>query len=279
MGFLLGCFYLLAAVLTVQAKAAEFELQCVSEDGFLRIHADHPVDQARCKSIAGRVIEAYAFSAKQSSWSDAKPLWARPLQFRLLGGSLKVLGYAQGPNLMVMKDDYLDNPLSEGTLAHELTHIQDLRQLRGSHLPSFMLEGRALTIGHTYRMSLGQEANDYDRRMAASALRFTAGDAENLLREYRGQGWDNQAIGTALVEYMRTKWNGAGVPDIQPRLARMIEIMAEGNGFAVAFKKEFGVSFSALRNSFMQHLNDTKGDPLGRLQGTIWQSTGPSASQ
>ena len=64
-----------------------------------------------------------------------------------LGSALKVLGYAQGANLMVMKDEYMDNPLSEGTLAHELTHIQDARQSKGNRLPSYMLEGRALTIG------------------------------------------------------------------------------------------------------------------------------------
>lgn len=277
-GSLLGCLYLLSAALAVQAEAASFELQCVSDDKFLRIHADHAVDPARCAAIAERVLKAHAFSGKQSSWRNPKLLWAKPLQFRLLGGSLKVLGYAEGPDLMVMRDDYLDNPLSEGTLAHELTHIQDLRQLRGSKLPSFLLEGRALTIGHDYRMSLGQPENEYDRRMAGSALRFTSKNAEELLKEYRGKGWDNQAIGTVLVEYMRTKWNGAGLPDVQSRLARAIETMAEGAGFEAAFQKEFGAAFAALRKSFMKHLDDTKDDPRARLQGTIWRSTSPSAS-
>lgn len=269
---------MLSAAFAGQAKAATFELLCVSDDKFLQIYADHPVDRARCKSIAARVIKAYAFAGERSSWRNPSLLWAKPLQFRLLGGPLKVLGYAQGPNLMVMKDDYLDDPLSEGTLAHELTHIQDSRQLRGSKLPSFMLEGRALTIGHAYRMSLGQEKNDYDRRMAGSAVRFTADDAEKFLSEFRGKGWNNQAVGTVLVEYMRTKWNGAGIPDIQSRLARMIETMAGGDGFEAAFQKEFGTTFAALRKSFMKHLNDTKDDPQARLQGTIWQSTSPPDS-
>jgi hypothetical protein len=272
----LGCLCLLSAAFAAQAEDEGFELQCVSADKFLQIYSDHAVDQTRCKSIAERVLRAYAFIGKQESWSNPDLLRANPLQFRLLGGSLKVLGYAKGPNLMVMKDEYLDQPLSEGTLAHELTHIQDLRQLRGQKLPSFMLEGRALTVGHAYRMYLGQEQNSYDHRMAASAARFTASEAETLLNNYRGQGWNNQAIGTVLVEYMRTKWNGNGVPNIHPRLSRMIEIMGRGAEFEAAFQKEFGTSAVALGEAFLKHLSDTQDDPRARLQDTIWQSTSPS---
>ena len=273
-----ACICALSALVVVEARAAEFELQCASDDKFLQIYSDHEVEPARCKSIAGRVLKTYAFIGKLAAWKNQDILRANPLQFRLLGGNLKVLGYAQGPNLMVMKDDYLDKPLSEGTLAHELTHIQDLRQLKGKRLPSFMLEGRALTIGKTYRMFLGQGPNSYDQQMAGSAMRFTSAQAEQLLNEYRGKGWNNQAIGTVLVEYMRTKWNGSGVPDINVRLSRMIEIMAAGAEFEPAFEKEFGVPAAAVGEAFMKHLDATQGDPRARLQGTIWQSTSPSDS-
>ena len=179
---------------------------------------------------------------------------------------------------MVMKDDYLDKPLSEGTLAHELTHIQDLRQLKGKRLPSFMLEGRALTIGKAYRTFLGQEPNGYNQQMAGSAMRFTSGQAEQLLNEYRGQGWNNQAIGTVLVEFMRTRWNGNGIAEINVRLSRMIEIMAAGAEFEPAFEKEFGVSALVVGEAFLKHLDATQSDPRARLQGTIWQATSPSNS-
>ena len=277
-GLLVGCLCVLSATFAVPAAGADFELQCVSDDKFLQIYSDHAVDQARCQSIASRVLKAFAFISKEAAWVNPGILRANPLQFRLLGGNLKVLGYAQGPNLMVMKDDYLDKPLSEGTLAHELTHIQDLRQLKGKRLPSFMLEGRALTIGKAYRTFLGQEPNSYDQQMAGSAVRFSAAQAEELLNEYRGQGWNNQAIGTVLVEYMRTKWNGSGVPNINSRLSRMIEIMAGGAEFEAAFQKEFGATAVAVGEAFIKHLEDTKGDRRARLQGTIWQSTIPSES-
>lgn len=277
-GLLLGCACLLFAAFAAEAGDEQFELKCVADGGFLQVYSDHPVDQARCKAIAERALKAYTFISRQAAWKEPGILRAKPLQFRLLGGALKVLGYAKGPDLMVMRDSYLDEPLSEGTLAHELTHIQDLRQLQGRRLPSFMLEGRALTIGNAYRMSLGQEPNSYDNQMAGSAIRFTASQAEELLSEYRGQGWNNQAIGTVLVEYMRTKWNGKGVPDIQPRLSRMIETMAKGDEFEAAFQKEFGTTALSLGEAFANHLNATKDDPRARLQGTIWQSTSPTSS-
>lgn len=274
----IACVCALLAGFAIQAAAAEFELQCTSDDKFLQIHSDHEVDQARCKAIGERVLKAYAFISKTAAWKNQDILRAVPLQFRLLGGNLKVLGYAQGPNLMVMKDDYLDKPLSEGTLAHELTHIQDLRQLKGKRLPSFMLEGRALTIGKAYRVFLGQEPNSYDQQMAGSAMKFSSAQAEPLLNEYRGQGWNNQAIGTVLVEYMRTKMNGSGIADINMRLSRMIEIMAAGAEFEPAFEKEFGASAVTVGEAFMKHLDATQNDPRARLQGTIWQATSPSDS-
>jgi hypothetical protein len=182
-----------------------------------------------------------------------------------------VLGYAQGPNLMVMKDAYMDNPLSEGTLAHELTHIQDLRQLRGKRLPSFMLEGRALTIGQAYRLHIGQQPGDYDRQMARSAANFTSEQAVQLLDNYNAHGWDNQAIGTVVVEYIRAQWKG-GIPDVNPRLSRMIERIATGREFEAAFQDEFGVSAEAFGDAFFGYLRSTQNNPQARLKGTMWQS-------
>ncbi|MGA0024074.1 MAG: hypothetical protein ACO3F9_05445 [Burkholderiales bacterium] len=251
---------------------SKYPLRCQSDDGFLLILSDRALDPERCKSHVARVIKAFAFVADSAAWKDRGPLTAQPLRFSVLGDpALKVLGYAQGPNLMVMKDAYMDNPLSEGTLAHELTHIQDLRQLRGKRLPSFMLEGRALTIGQAYRMHIGQKPGDYDRQMARSAATFTAEQAMELLDNYRGHGWNNQAIGTVVVEYMRVQWNG-GVAGINPRLSRMIERIAAGREFDLAFQDEFKVAAEAFADTFAGWLRTTQNIPQQRLRGTIWQS-------
>lgn len=274
---LLPALFVLAPATSWSAlNEADFSLKCQSGDGFLHIYADHPVPDERCRAITGRVLKAFDFVAERAGWRDRRPLTAQPLAFALVGESASnLLGFAQGPNLMVMKDSYLDKALSEGTLAHELTHIQDFRQLKGRPLPSFMLEGRALTIGHAYRMAIGQPAGDYDRQMAASAARFTAEHALALLDNDRGHGWDNQAIGTVVVEYMRSQWKG-GVSDINRRLSQMIERMAGGVAFEQAFQDEFQVTADAFAETFASHLRATQGDPARRLRGTIWQSVDPA---
>lgn len=268
--WMLACVAIAPAV--SPANEEKFTLQCKSDDGFLHVYSDHRVDPARCKAIASRALKSFAFVTDRAAWKDRGLLTAKPLEFALVGDDAhNVLGYAKGPNLMVMKDSYMDNPLSEGTLAHELTHIQDLRQLRGKRLPSFMLEGRALTIGQAYRLSVGQAPGDYDRKMARSAVGFTADQAAALLDNYGGHGWDNQAIGTVVVEYMRTQWKG-GIRDVNPRLSRMIERMAAGAEFEQAFKAEFGVSAEAFAADFTGYLRTTQADAKRRLQGTMWQA-------
>lgn len=256
---------------SLHAQGDGLELQFTSDDQFIQIWSDHTLDQDRSEWIAERVYDAYEFVSEQEAWRDEDILWSTPLQVRVVRSIRSgVLGYAQPPNVFVVEDDYLDNPLSEGTLAHELTHVQDGRQLRGAKLPSFVLEGRALTNGHEYRMALGQDENDYDRQMAESAAGFTSADADAILDEFYDVGWKMQAMGTFLVEYMRTTWNGRGVPDIHPRLSRMIETMAGGVDVEAAFETEFGVPATALLESFGEFLDRTQNDPAGRLQGMMW---------
>ena len=259
------------------ANEEHFALKCKSDNGFLEVYSDHPVDAARCKTVVARALKAYAFVGDRAAWKNPGILTAKPLEFALVGkDAIKVLGYAKGPNLMVMKDSYMDDPLSDGTLAHELAHIQDLRQLQGKRLPSFMLEGRALTIGQAYRLSVGQKPGDYDRQMARSAVAFTPEQAMQLLDNYSAHGWDNQAIGTVVVEYMRVKWKG-GIADVNPRLSRVIERMAAGSEFEKAFQDEFGESAEAFADAFASFLRATQGNAQQRLQGTMWQSVGMAA--
>jgi hypothetical protein len=267
---LLGFLYMADA--SPAESPANYPQRCQSDDGFLLILSDRDLDTARCKAHVVRVLKSYAFVTERAGWKDRSLLTAQPLKFSVLGDpALKVLGYAQGQNLMVMKDAYMDNPLSEGTLAHELAHIQDFRQLKGKRMPSFMFEGRALTIGQAYRVSIGQALGDYDRQMAQSAVGFTSDGALALLENYQGRGWDNQAVGTVVVEYMRTRWKG-GIADISPRLSRMIERIAAGREFDQSFQDEFGESAEAFANAFTGFLSATQNNAQERLAGTMWQS-------
>lgn len=258
----------------------DYKMLYSSGDKFIQIWSDHEIDRQRCEAIAERVRKAYTFDSEQEHWSDQKVLFQNPLRVRVVSSiKSKILGYALGKDVFVVRDNYLDDELSEGTLAHELTHIQDARQLKGGKIPSFIAEGRALTNGHNYRMSLGQKDNKYDYQMASSALKYSSADADTILGEFYDTGWDMEAIGTFLVEYMRTKWHGTGIPNVHPQLSRMIEHISTGVDAEAAFAHQFGKPFSELQASFMKYLDDTKQDPAVRLQGTIWASLkadGPS---
>lgn len=269
-GVLVAVVCLCPGPTSAAAQGQEYPLQCVGAE-VLEVRSDRQIDQATCEWIVTRVAQAFEFVVAQESWQDEELLFAVPLEVRVVGSIPSgALGYAQGQNLFVITYDYLDDPLSEGTLAHELSHSLDARQLQGASLPSFLLEGRALTNGHAYRMAIGQEQNSYDERMAESAAGYTAGQAESTLGEFRGSGWDNQAMGTFLVEFMRVRWNGTGVPDIHPRLSRMIETMAGGVDVEVAFEQEFGTPAPALVEEFQAFLNATQNDPYERLAGMMW---------
>jgi hypothetical protein len=251
----------------------EYRLLYSTSDKFIQVWSDHEIDQRRCQWIAGRVRKAYSFDSQQERWSDPKVLYQSPLRIRVVSSmQSKILGYAQGKDVFVVRDNFLDDKLSEGTLAHELTHIQDARQLKGGKIPSFISEGRALTNGHNYRRSLGQQSSTYDYQMARSAMRFTGDDANEILEKFHDKGWDMEAMGVFLVEYMRTKWNGTGVANVHPRLSKMIERISTGIDAETAFAQEFGKPFSALQASFTKYLNQTQAEPAVRLQGTIWDS-------
>ncbi|MBX9771777.1 MAG: hypothetical protein K2X29_10420 [Candidatus Obscuribacterales bacterium] len=254
----------------------DYELLYTTPDKWLQVWSDHAIDQSRCKMITDRVRKAYSFVAKEEGWSNPELLYKNPLKVRLVQGfKSNILGFARGPNLFVVRDEYMDDPLSEGTLAHELTHIQDARQLKGSKEPSFFAEGRALTNGHNYRIALGQDQNQYDMNMAKSAMRFTSEDASERLYLPHDEGWDMEAIGTFFVEYLRTRWNG-GIANIHPRTAKVVENIASGLEFKAAFEKEFATPFESAVKAFMGYLDRTVETPQVRLEKTMWQDIGPA---
>jgi hypothetical protein len=262
-------------------ETGPFKRQYISSDGFLRVYSDHSIAPARCRAIVERVEKAYRYDSEHEGWRKPALLWRQPLTIRVLGdgdgkgGAMKssVLGYAIGGKFFVVRDSYLDDPLSDGTLAHELTHVQDARQLRGGRLPSWLLEGRALTNGHNYRIQLGLAEDSFDRMVANSAVNCTTGDAAHVLGTFREQGLKMQNIGTFFVEYLRTKWRGHGVGDVHTRLSRMIEAIASGLVFEQAFEGEFGEPLSSAVAAFQKYLVDTEASPRQRLEGTMWQKT------
>lgn len=258
---------------SVSGQENKYRTQYRSPNKFLTIQSDHHIRRDRCLWITERILKAYRFDNEQEEWQNQDLLWNFPLEIRILN-IMKGNDYAVsvGQSLLIIADDYLDNELSQGTFAHELTHIQDARQLKGGKIPNFLLEGRALTNGHNYRMHLKQALNDYDYKMAYTIAHFTPNDAKEVLSHHERSSWQMETMGTFLVEYMRTKWHGMGIPNIHPKLSRMIERIGNGIFFKEAFEQEFGEPFSAFAQDFKDYLEQTQTNPKTRLEKTIWQN-------
>jgi hypothetical protein len=246
-------------------------------DGFISVRSNGDLDVAKARKLAARVREAYDFVIEVQQWRTLEPLRA-PLQVHvkidmkagLLGSSTR--------DVFTIGLSYLDNPLSLGTLAHELTHCQDDRQLAKRHIPHYLMEGRALLVGRAYREKVGQGPGAYDRNMKKRVVEFTADDAREVLAELPGEKEPEpgpllarlEFMGCFFMEFMRTRLRG-GLSDIQPRTARVVEDVGQGLSYEDAFRKEVGVSLAEARKAFVADVAGTEGHPKARLKGTIWQ--------
>lgn len=241
----------------------------------VRLRTDTPVSAAEQRAIVAKVRAAYAWVARTQAWPDARPLSA-PLEVRLTARP-DVLGTATDDVITIGLDYIRSDPaLSQGTLAHELCHIQDRRQARPARVPGFIAEGRGLTNGFAYRRSLGLPPQPYDRGLARAITGFTPAEVAAVMADLApGSLRDPEAnlrfefVGAWFVEYLRT----TGYPDVQPRLARVITRLHAGQPFEAAFEAEFGVGFGKVAFAFVRHAETTRGSM--RLKGTIWAGLGP----
>jgi hypothetical protein len=244
---------------------------------FILVFCNGDLEGAKAQRLVADVQAAYDFVIETEQWRSREPLTV-PLHVHVNAEMKKeALGFST-KNVVTIGLSYLGNPLAQGTLAHELTHCQDARQ-RGSHpLPHYLSEGRALLVGRAYREKLGQEPDAYDRQIKNHIVRFTAQDAEEVLREGVGQKLPPSGpelvrlafMGCFFVDFMRTHLEG-GLADIQPRTARLVEDMGQGMSYEDAFQKEVGVSLEEAKKAFVAHVDNTKDKPAERLKGTVWQ--------
>jgi hypothetical protein len=238
----------------------------------MTVVCDGELEAGRAEKLARNAHDAYNFICQTEQWSSRELIKA-PVQVRVVkemkNGSL---GFA-GKNVFTIGVEYIDNPLAQGTLAHELTHCQDRRQSNNHRQPHYLAEGRALLNGRAYREKVGQKPGGYDRGMRNMILKFTPLDAQEILSEVPGK---SELIGpvTARVEFLgcffldflRVKYS---LPDIHPRTARLVMDLAQGMAYEEAFQKEIGMSLEEAKGQFISFLQQTTGP--ARLQGTIWQ--------
>jgi hypothetical protein len=231
------------------------------------------LDPARAEKLAKDVWNAYQFVCETQKW-PSRELLKPALQVRVNAKMDKgLLGYAE-KNVFTIGLSYIDMPLAQGTLAHELTHCQDRRQLLGHRLPNYMAEGRALLDGRAYREKLGQRPSGYDRGVRDAILKFTVQDAEEVLSGAPVKAAPltgaklvrMEFLGCFFVDFLRAKCDA---PDIQPRTARLVMDLGRGMTYEDAFRKEIGISFEEAKGKFIAYLKDNSGSE--RLRGTLWQ--------
>ncbi|WP_304186509.1 hypothetical protein [Phenylobacterium aquaticum] len=276
----LGGGGLIVALVLIQAHPAEAAARLIytSPDGRFLVLSQADLGPEEAQAISGRVAAAYDWVARIQAWPDPAPL-AAPLRV-VVADTPGLLGVAIDNSFKVGLDYLRSDPdLSQGTLAHELTHIQDRREARPAGVPGFIAEGRGLTDGFMYRRSLGQPPQPYDRALARAILGYTAQDAAEVTGDTApGDLADPEAnrrlefVGAWFVEYLRSGYGGQGFADVQPRLARMITGLHQGSGFEAAFVAAFGVDYRSVRAAFIRHAETTSG--ADRLKATIWDGLG-----
>jgi hypothetical protein len=248
-------------------------------DGQFLLVADDGLKVNNPEKIAARVAAAYSWLKQTQRWPDPARV-DRPLRVHLRE-TPGLLGIAGGGSFSINISYLKSNvALSSGTLAHELCHIQDNRELGKGRLPGFLTEGRGLTNGFMYRKSLGYPPQPYDRSLARGLLTYNRQQVVTVvtrlepgdLKDHTENGI-MEDIGAWFVEYLRTSFDGNGFPDVQPRLARTIDGLHDGQNFEAAFQTAFGVPFATVQKAFIQHAALVRGPD--RLKKTMWAGLAP----
>jgi hypothetical protein len=272
----------LASLIAAPAFARNDNAPIIYREGFLTIRSEMPMTPQQGKQILDRVNAAYAFDRGVAQWRSDRLLYP-PLTVKVLGAASlagqNLLGEARGHDLFVVALDYLSQPLSEGTLAHELTHIQDgrnLGQLGTGRIPHYVLEGRALLIGHAYRQSRGLTDHDYDRKVTASLAKVNANDVRQIIQteaympeHQMGNRFRMEAVGMLFVEWLRTRAGGRGFADVQARLSRIMEEVGAGQTFEASFARMFGMPLQQAQEALIALVAQTQGQPAARLANTV----------
>jgi len=253
------------------------------EDAQVRVESEQPISSAQARALAARVERAWVADLKTQRWEDQQVLREKltvavlsPPSFADFTGDPtgSIAGVTTGPDVIVVPDRLLSGTSrdDENTLAHELAHVQDLREAGDamSSVPVYLEEGKATVLGDAWsrdRAHLEQAA----RTMAS----FSAEDVAYLLRNFRSTSaerrpapfvYAGEVMGALFVEYLATHVK----KDAVIRLCDAVEAAGDGQRFGDAFKKSFGISLSEAERRFVEFVRATEGQPHRRLAGTLY---------
>jgi hypothetical protein len=260
----------------------------VYRDSLVRVVSDEALSKADAKRLAKNVEKAWAYDARNLKWDDTRPL-ERPLTVAVLSrgaftrftgdASGSIAGVTTGPDLFVVPDRVARRPGPDDldTVAHELVHVQDFREAgrRADAIPTYLVEGKAYVLGDRY---VGRRTAHIDN-VAAVLGQLSARDAAAVLQNFRHASDEQrnarfvflgEVTGALFVEFLRTRVDGRGRADTLDRLSNATAAVGQGESYAAAFRREFGLSLPAAEQQFLRYLAETEGRPRARLAGTLY---------
>ncbi len=256
--------------------------------GFLQIVSPDAVTMRaeQCRAVAKQTKAAWDFDADQMRWAHPAEMES-PLTLRLLSvDRMKsehpgVIGFAKGRDLFVVSLSILSDPFANGTLAHELAHIQAKRALgkRSEQrlVPRYFLEGHGNRMGLAYRDQLRVANHDYDARKARQIAKLTANETKIILTDDSYGSGDKkkddimESMGIFFVEYLRLRHQGKGEADILPRMGRVFEAVGSGQSYQNAFREQFKASVDEIVADIVAFMARTESLPKERLKGTRYE--------
>jgi hypothetical protein len=275
---------ILPLLFVARGAAADDHLVC--QEGFLQIVSPDNLSMEQCRAVAKQTMAAWRFNLDQMHWTDAADM-ETPLTLRLISRERMkrehpgLLGFARGRDLLVVSTAVLDDAFANGTLAHELAHIQAKRTLgrfSEKHLvPRYFVEGHGLSLGRSYREYLRVSKHGYDVYRARQISNLSANEARMILTDNSYAAKDRrredkmESMGVYFVEYLRFRYHRNGIPDAIPRIGHVFELVGRGKTYETAFKEQFGGSIDDTVAEIVDLFKRTEGNPTERLRGTRYQ--------
>jgi len=266
----------LAVPLLFGAKAPTTNEPVLYREGFLQVVSPDNGSVEQAKAAAKKVADAWKFDLKVMRWTHPAEMDG-PLMLRLISndrmksehGGLRA--WAKG-NRFEVRLDLIDDPNIDGTIAHELGHLQAFRAL-GEHekqAPKYFLEGHGLMMNQLYADHLHIDRHRGGGNQVRGIMSITADQARTMLanEHYRVGSTEYtvmEYMGLYFVEYLRVR---KGIADAVPMMGRVFEGIGRGRTYEQAFAETYDLSVKKAASEVVAYFKRTEGSPADRIKGT-----------
>jgi hypothetical protein len=266
----------------IQSEEAAQPSRPVPQPGWLQIEAKADIPADVRADLVQRIERAFEFTLALHHFSHPDEVRNQPLVVTVRPSAARDSSAStHGPGTMQIDVGALDEGKIDGTLAHELSHLMDLRVLASSpfEVPRYLHEGKALAVGQRYRATTGALADDVARGQLLA--RLDGNQVEQALQRFRSREDQSaakdakllgrfMAVGVFFVEFVRIHYcEGRG--EVIALLAQTFERVGGGAALDAAFEQSFGISLTKAEQAFVAFARATEGIPSERLKGTFYE--------